>query len=440
MLSPEEAKYLQISVSDPVKQSNNFGSFVTYRVTTKSNMDAFSSLETVVDRRYSDFQWLWDVLTADFPAVAIPALPEKQTFGFAKLGFTSSSYMEARQRGLEKFLLRISEHPQLSASARLSEWLQASDPALQAMKSQSFKKPDPMAWMEKTARMVTQKKTELERTEADEKFEEIDNYLIVLTDRMTKVSKCATALAKRDRQVAEEIFSFSQGLNMIGQCEGGSLSNALIQSGSSIDQLSQAASKRADKELVEFDEPLQEYVRTMHGLRKALNRRAELRKAYGAAVTDLDAKQTAYQRVQGTGRDDEAKKQAAADKAQQDCDSAKEVYERVSLELQEEFEIFKARKPVEIRDILLKWAEHNISYCQRAQETWSGLTSTVQTIVPTDYDEDGHYNPFGAASEADARPSAPAMTDGTAPAYDAVQEAQPVEASLVEEDIDTAGV
>lgn len=211
---------------------------------------------------------------------------------------------------------------------------------------------------------------------------------------MTKLSKAVTELVKRDTQVSAELLNFSLELGGLGQCEGSSLSTALIQCGSSIDQLSQAATKRSDQELVQFDEPFQEYVRTLQSLKLALARREELKKEYAISISDVDAKQTAYNKVQGSGKEDEPKKQAALEKSQQLCATAKENYERVSLELQVEFNTFKTRKAVEITNILTKWAEINISYCQRAEETWNQLSQTVQTIVPVDYEENIDNNPF----------------------------------------------
>ena len=75
------------------------------------------------------------------------------------------------------------------------------------------------------------------------------------------------------------------------------------------------------------------------------------------------------------------------DKAQLALDSSKEAYERVTVELQNEFEVFKSQKANEIRDIMLKWVEINIQYCQRAQETWDNLIPTLNTI--TTYVDDG---------------------------------------------------
>ena len=72
---------------------------------------------------------------------------------------------------------------------------------------------------------------ELEKTTSDIKFEEIEAYYNVLYGKISGVSKAATELVKRDKQVAEALFEFSQGLLGVGQSETDTLSTGLIQVG-----------------------------------------------------------------------------------------------------------------------------------------------------------------------------------------------------------------
>ena len=51
----------------------------------------------------------------------------------------------------------------------------------------------------------------------------------MLEGKIQQVSKAATELVKRDKQVAEALFEFSQGLLGVGQSETDSLSSGLIQ-------------------------------------------------------------------------------------------------------------------------------------------------------------------------------------------------------------------
>lgn len=73
-------------------------------------------------RRYSDFAWLNATLSNEFPGTILPPLPEKQT-----IGRFSSEFIESRRRALERYLQRISRHPDLSNSSTFLAFLQEND-------------------------------------------------------------------------------------------------------------------------------------------------------------------------------------------------------------------------------------------------------------------------------------------------------------------------
>ena len=88
-----------------------FGSYVTFKVYTKTNRANFSAGEFSVLRRYSDFEWLYSILAHDHPGIIIPALPEKQT-----VGRFSPEFVEQRRRALERFMAKVTGHQVLSES------------------------------------------------------------------------------------------------------------------------------------------------------------------------------------------------------------------------------------------------------------------------------------------------------------------------------------
>ena len=99
---------------------------------TSSNIPGYVYGETVVGRRYSDFNWLSTELSRFCAGVIVPALPEKQT-----VGRFSTEFVEARRRSLERFLLRIAAHQELNTSSIFITFLQATDEALKESKEAS---------------------------------------------------------------------------------------------------------------------------------------------------------------------------------------------------------------------------------------------------------------------------------------------------------------
>lgn len=68
-------------------------------------------------RRYSDFYWLWEILTRRFPIRAVPNLPPK------KLGGKDDSFLEKRRKGLLRFINAVVRHPELKRDEVVDRFL-----------------------------------------------------------------------------------------------------------------------------------------------------------------------------------------------------------------------------------------------------------------------------------------------------------------------------
>jgi sorting nexin-1/2 len=76
-------------------------------------------------RRYSDFLWLYEVLSQNNPGVIVPPVPEKNPFGrFADL------FVQQRRLALEICIQKIANHPILAKDADLKLFLESDNFAL----------------------------------------------------------------------------------------------------------------------------------------------------------------------------------------------------------------------------------------------------------------------------------------------------------------------
>jgi hypothetical protein len=98
-------------MADPLTVSSTFSSYTTYQVTSTIFPEG-------VRRRYSDFDWLRDVLVSRYHGVAVPLMPEKRLVGNQSRGF-----IEERMQGLEQFMLLVLSNPYLRLDATLRMFL-----------------------------------------------------------------------------------------------------------------------------------------------------------------------------------------------------------------------------------------------------------------------------------------------------------------------------
>lgn len=76
-------------------------------------------------RRYSDFLWLYETLSANNPGVVVPPVPDKNPFGRF-----DDQFVKQRRFALEKCIQKIANHPLLGKDADLKIFLESDTFAL----------------------------------------------------------------------------------------------------------------------------------------------------------------------------------------------------------------------------------------------------------------------------------------------------------------------
>ncbi|GFP86578.1 sorting nexin 2b [Phtheirospermum japonicum] len=125
------SNYLKISVSDPQREQELTGSlvpggntYVTYLITTFTNMPEFDGTEFNVRRRFKDVVALADRLAESYRGFFIPLRPDKSVVESQVM--QTNDFVEQRRAALEKYLRRLASHPAIRTSEELRVFLEAS--------------------------------------------------------------------------------------------------------------------------------------------------------------------------------------------------------------------------------------------------------------------------------------------------------------------------
>ena len=108
------SKPLFITVGDQVT-TGMFKKVTTYGVST-GKTEACS--DTTVRRRYSDFEWLYNLLCARYPALVVAGMPPK-----GGLGGGGEAFIQRRIEGLDRFLKRCAQNYFLKADPSFVHFL-----------------------------------------------------------------------------------------------------------------------------------------------------------------------------------------------------------------------------------------------------------------------------------------------------------------------------
>lgn len=124
---PASSVYINSTVADPQKEQEGQNAYISYLITTETNSPVFQSTLVRVRRRFSDFYFLFTALSSEYPACAVPPLPDKNRLEYIKGDRFAPEFTLKRATSLTRFISRIQEHPILRKSKSLIVFLESND-------------------------------------------------------------------------------------------------------------------------------------------------------------------------------------------------------------------------------------------------------------------------------------------------------------------------
>lgn len=366
--------------------------------------DVFQNAEfSAVLRRYSDFLWLYERLHKERAGAIVPPVPDKQA-----VSRFSPDFIEERRRQLERFLRRVAVHPELYDAPSLDTFLRADDMTFHAAKnakgqaaemmimsvsqSPTYNAMPPPAKKDGFKKWFAQAKTtlsgDLVRSADDDLFYDIERYIDGLEKQMKSVQQQASALVKKGKETANGLFEFGLAFTLLGQSEADALGAALGKVGSAADSLSKLSAEQATKEFAKFEEPLQDYIKSIYAVKLALQRRHDNRLAYTTCLSEVSSKESQLQKLRCTPGS-EAKAygmEISLQRKQKEAEIMKEEFATVSQRVLREVDRFKREKAEDMRFIVLDYITLQINFNKNMEEIWASVLPQLEGVQVSELD------------------------------------------------------
>jgi sorting nexin-1/2 len=326
---------------------------------------------------------------------------------------------------LERFLRRVAVHPELADAPCLDTFLRADDVTFVAAKQVKGDVASPVAGnphhnmmyasppkKEGLKRWFAEAKTsiagDLVKSPDDDLFDEISRYVHGLDSQMKNVSHQASALVRKGKEIANGLFEFGLAFNLLGQSEADALGDALGRMGDTADRLSVLSADHAEREMAQFEEPLQDYLKMIHAVKLALQRRHEKRLTYSTCLAEVEAKQVSLAKLQAqVGADAKAyAAEMSLRRAQQATEVARDDFATVSQRVLREVDRFKREKAEDMRRTVLDYINLQVEYNKRMEQIWTALVPQLEKVAL-----DSHSNAISEQRDASPkqaqRPNSP---------------------------------
>ncbi|KAL7526754.1 hypothetical protein ACHAXR_001636, partial [Thalassiosira sp. AJA248-18] len=395
---------------------------------------------TSVNRRYSDFSWLFDHLHKERPGAVVPPLPEKQ-----QVSRFSESFIEDRRFHLEVFLRRVVCNSELKDTECLLVFLGGGDAEFKkAKKDGSFgtggktnadiaatqtlsddyddgveRRDDnnDHTLMDKgkeilshkkggIKKWIKEKKTTMQgsmvRSPDDAIFEQVTHFILALEAGLKRVESQASAMVKRDKDVSACLLEFGLGCDSLahiddevnGTGEGDEASYSGIGQtfrliGKTADAISAISSEHYERELSCFAEPLRDHLKMVHAVKVALHKRNNRRITYSTCLNAVDSKKTSLNKYRITpGQEGKAfGVESSLSRAESAVLVAKANYEEVSARVLREVDRFKKENAVAMYETMAEFVRAQKDHYEKMNEAWGALLPQVEGVDATKFSE-----------------------------------------------------
>ncbi|XVF76164.1 hypothetical protein PTKIN_Ptkin13bG0244200 [Pterospermum kingtungense] len=379
--SPSSQPYLSVSVTDPVKLGNGVQAYISYRVITKTNFPEYQGPEKIVIRRYSDFVWLRDRLFDKYKGIFIPPIPEKSAV--EKFRF-SAEFIEMRRQALDVFVNRIASHNELQQSEDLRTFLQADEETMERLRFHEtgiFKKPADLMQMfkdvqSKVSDVVLGKEKPVE--ESNPEYEKLKHYVFELENHLAEAQKHAYRLVKRHRELGQSLSDFGKAAKLLGACEGEALGKAFSELGAKSETLSVKLQKEAHQILMNFEEPLKDYVRAVQSIKATIGERANAFRQQCELAETMKLKEINLDKLMLTRSDRVAEAEHEYKELKAESEEATRRFETIVRRMNEEIVRFQEQKTQDMGIAFHEFAKGQARLANSIADAWRSLLPKLE--------------------------------------------------------------
>ncbi|BEI86227.1 hypothetical protein CcaverHIS002_0605140 [Cutaneotrichosporon cavernicola] len=268
----------QITVSDPTKIGDPVRGHVVYTVRTKTTSPHYRRGDFSVLRRFSDFLWLYEQLTANNPGVIVPPVPDKHAFGRFQ-----EQFIETRRAALQRCLTKITAHPILQLDPDLRLFIESDSFALD-IKNRRAGAETPST----PSAGLLSSWTGPRYVEKDEWFDQRKAYLDHLEGHLKSLSKSLDLASKARLDMAVAVGDVADAAQALADSElGAAMCAALGRLADLARREKGAGEAQATADVSQLLNLSDEYVRFIGSVRLAFGSRVRAYHAWQAALKEV---------------------------------------------------------------------------------------------------------------------------------------------------------
>jgi sorting nexin-1/2 len=384
----ERDKFLEVTLSDPMKKGDGMSSYMVYKLTTKTNMPVFRSQEFTAQRRFSDFLNLYEKLKEKHLQAGrlLPPAPEKDMLGMAKVKMsnkedsTPNEFIERRRAALERFLNRLAKGKAFKYDPDFRDFLETADDLPKATNTSALS----LGGMSKMFRNVTDSvsKIAIKMDETDQWFDDKSRQVENLYLQFKKLYNMIELMYGWRKDLSVSTKDFSKSIAILANSEEQlSLSRSLSQLGEIYEKIDQIYLDQSQSDYFVFGELVRDYVSLFDNIKEVLHQRVKMYSSWQKLEDALKSKRESKAKLEASNKLDKVPTVAAEIKdLETKCEKSKEDFESISKNIKEEMKRFDFSRIKEFKSELTKYLQTLLNNQEQLVKIWEAYLPQVKAI------------------------------------------------------------
>lgn len=390
----------EIEVKDPVKVGELTSLHVEYTVITKSCL--LENQCAQVNRRYTDFRWLYRQLQSNHWGVIIPPPPEKQSVGRFKQDF-----IENRRFQMERMLRKIVTSPTLQKDPDFLMFLSSTDFVIESKNREHISGSaasndsndlseihiseigllgaDDAAVVMKNGGIDSESQKRFmnisfssppKYIEADEYFREQWHYAETLEQQLKQLDKSLELVDAERNQLASVTEEFSKAVESLAELEVTKKNaNLLANFAETHRRIKESLERNSLQESLTLGVTLDEYVRSLASLKAIFNQRAKLGQYLVIVEGDLLKKESQLEKLHHIFKTQPSSEKVQIAKKDYQVLQArfinvKKNWQAVGIKIKDEIDAYQLEKIQDFRNSIEIFLESTIESQKENIELW----------------------------------------------------------------------
>ncbi|XP_071851145.1 sorting nexin-7-like isoform X2 [Apostichopus japonicus] len=376
-----------ITVDDPRKHVTKMETYATYKVSTKTTRGDFDQPEYSLRRRYTDFLWLRQKLEETQPTHLVPPLPEKHSMKLDRFG---TEFLTTRQRALNKFMTRISEHPTLSFNEYFKIFLTA-----KAWELSSYRKQSPSVVFRLGSSVKANASAYMLKNRSPE-YTMMGEYVHTFGDKMGSVDRISQRILKEQIVYQEDLTNYGPAYRLWSDWEV-DLSDILNAFASSIDKCAKSMETLIQGQELYFVPLIKEYMLYAESVKTVLKKRDLFQVEYELAVEEITRKKNEREQVKISdqnysigaimGKDPQevkeekgVKLETQIEKLQTQVEFLNDKTECANADLKADVDRWHRNKRKDTKDAFIGMAGRHITYYENMLSAWEDVMHVLRDL------------------------------------------------------------